>query len=240
MAGTPGPAVEQPESSVGVFVGWTECPRPFLSPRGLPRHLHAEPVSLAPPTLADQPRQAQLSLAQQVTALNGEGHHPRRGSRPPLPSWPVLGYVGWARDRWKARPTSISMKCPGDSWALTKGHDTPCLERTTGTLPVVSGPGAHFHGPEHAHARHTHSCHGAHPPTQATDQPLCCSTHTHTQPSGPSPQPWPCPPTCPLLGGAPVPLHITNRGPGAVTQQYGGGAIPGGERPEGPGEAYGQ
>lgn len=61
-------------------------------------------------------------------------------------------------------------------------------------------------------------------------------THSH---QGPSPQPWPCPPTCPLLGGPP-PLHITNRGPGAVTQQYGGGAIPGGERPEGPGEAYGQ
>lgn len=46
--------------------------------------------------------------------------------------------------------------------------------------------------------------------------------HMHTQPAGALP--WPG----------------TNGGPGAVTQQYRGGAVPGGERPEGPGEADGQ
>lgn len=64
-------------------------------------------------------------------------------------------------------------------------------------------------------------------------------THTNTEPMGALSTTWPCSPTCPLFS-QPLPPHITNRGPGAVTQQYGGGAVPGRERPEGPGEAYGQ
>lgn len=67
----------------------------------------------------------------------------------------------------------------------------------------------------------------------------CCHTHAHAANGCPLHNPGPAHPPA-HCSAAPLPPHITNRGPGAVTQQYGGGAVPGGERPEGPGEAYGQ
>lgn len=66
--------------------------------------------------------------------------------------------------------------------SLEHDHTQPCLELVTGALLMVSSPGTHFHGHEHAHTRHTHLPYGV--PPQHKPQTCPCTAvytppHTH-------------------------------------------------------------